>query len=93
VRDAVSNDDDATIVQAVVDLAHALGLRVVAEGVESDAQIALLRALGCDWLQGFRLGRPMPAAEFTQLLAAGPLDLGLRDCESRNDRVETAYCK
>ncbi len=82
VRDAVNNADDATIVRAVVDLAHALGMRVVAEGVENDDQIALLRGLGCDWMQGFRLGRPMPAADFAQLLAADPLELNHRHGES-----------
>ncbi len=85
VRDAVNNADDKTIVRAVVDLAHALGLRVVAEGVETGAQIALLREMGCDWLQGFGLGRPMPAAEFAQLLAAGPLDLYHGERESQHE--------
>lgn len=74
-RDAVSNVDDETIVRAVVDLGHALGMRVVAEGVETAGQIALLRGMGCDRLQGFALARPMPAAELVRLLAAGPLDL------------------
>jgi len=78
VRDAVNNADDATIVRAVVELAHALSVRVVAEGVETDDQIALLRGLGCDWMQGFKLGRPMPAADFAQLLAAGPIELNHR---------------
>jgi EAL domain-containing protein (putative c-di-GMP-specific phosphodiesterase class I) len=73
VRDAPTNPDDATIVRAVIDLAHALGLRVVAEGVENDEQIALLRGLGCDWMQGFRLGRPLPVVKFETMLNDGPL--------------------
>lgn len=49
------------IVRATIDLAHVLGLAVVAEGVEDDATWARLRALGCDRVQGYRIGRPMPA--------------------------------
>ncbi|HEX5612001.1 MAG TPA: EAL domain-containing protein [Burkholderiales bacterium] len=57
--DADSND----IVVAIVDLAHALGLKVVAEGVETEAQETLLRESGCDYMQGYRSGPPMdPAA-------------------------------
>ncbi|HEV8097278.1 MAG TPA: EAL domain-containing protein [Burkholderiales bacterium] len=51
--------DSGEIVVAVVDLAHALGLKVVAEGVETEAQEKLLREAGCDYMQGFRPGEPM----------------------------------
>ncbi|HEX5080356.1 MAG TPA: phosphodiesterase, partial [Geminicoccaceae bacterium] len=51
------------IVQCVVELAHRMGLRVVAEGIESDSQLATLRSLGCDEGQGHVLGRPLAAAE------------------------------
>ena len=54
--------DDTTIVAAVVQLGHALGLNVVAEGVESPLQLAHLRELGCDRAQGYLFGRPRPAA-------------------------------
>ncbi|MFP5394510.1 MAG: EAL domain-containing protein, partial [Gammaproteobacteria bacterium] len=54
---------DATIVRATVALAHELGLRVVAEGVESELATRLVTDMGCDLLQGFGLARPMPAGD------------------------------
>ena len=59
---------DAVIVQSTVSLAINLGLRVVAEGVESPEALELLRALGCDQAQGFHIARPMPADQFTTWL-------------------------
>jgi EAL domain-containing protein (putative c-di-GMP-specific phosphodiesterase class I) len=53
--------DDAAIVTSVVTLGHALGLRVVAEGVEREDQLEALRALGCDFAQGYLLCRPQRA--------------------------------
>ncbi|MCW2610943.1 MAG: hypothetical protein JWM15_2189 [Cryptosporangiaceae bacterium] len=61
---------DATIVRSVLSLAAALGLEVVAEGVESPRQREILRGLGCDNAQGFLVARPMSAADFGRLLAA-----------------------
>jgi EAL domain-containing protein (putative c-di-GMP-specific phosphodiesterase class I) len=61
----------ATIVRTVVDLAHNLGLQAVAEGIETEAAYSLLADSGCDFGQGFLMGRPMPAAELTAL-ATGP---------------------
>jgi EAL domain-containing protein (putative c-di-GMP-specific phosphodiesterase class I) len=52
-----------TIVAAVINLAHALGLQVVAEGVETTQQLEILRSLGCDLAQGFLFSRPVPAAQ------------------------------
>ena len=62
--------DDSSIVTAVIELAHALGITAVAEGVESAKQRDLLRALGCDLAQGYHFGPPMDAATFTRFLAA-----------------------
>ena len=59
---------DHQIVEAVVDLAHALGMSVTAEGVETDEQLASLRAMSTDVAQGYLLGRPMAAAELSRVL-------------------------
>jgi diguanylate cyclase (GGDEF)-like protein len=63
-----SEPADGGLMAAVVELAHALGLRAVAEGVETSAQLAALQALGCDGAQGYLFGRPLPAAEAEALL-------------------------
>jgi diguanylate cyclase (GGDEF)-like protein len=68
VRPIVFSASFRTIVSTTIDLAHQLGAKVVAEGVESAAIGSELRALGCDIGQGFFLGRPMPAAAFTDWL-------------------------
>ena len=70
--------EDAVIVKAVIDLGHALGLTVVAEGVETDSQVAELRRVGCDQAQGYRWSVPCPPAEAVRMAAgwdagAGPL--------------------
>ena len=59
VQDLESGDDARAVVDAVISLAHALGLRVVAEGVETVAQRDLLMAMGCDEMQGYLFARPM----------------------------------
>jgi EAL domain-containing protein (putative c-di-GMP-specific phosphodiesterase class I) len=64
VRDLGSNPHDAAIVRAIVSLGHSLELEVIAEGVESAEQVALLHAEGCDEVQGYFFGRPVPSGEF-----------------------------
>jgi diguanylate cyclase len=59
---------DASIVQAIISLAHSLKLKVVAEGVETPVQLQFLRSLGCDQYQGFHFSPPLPAREFAELL-------------------------
>jgi len=60
-----SPDQDPSIIATVIDLAHKLGLRVVAEGVETDDELRAVGAMGCDEAQGFLLGRPAPARSFS----------------------------
>jgi diguanylate cyclase (GGDEF)-like protein len=62
---------DTAIVRSVIDLAHALGLTVVAEGVETADQAAHLRRLGCDLAQGYHFARPLPPGELDSLLERG----------------------
>jgi diguanylate cyclase (GGDEF)-like protein len=68
VSDMATRTDDASIVQAIISLAHSLQLKVVAEGVETPAQLAALRALGCDQYQGYHFSPALPPAEFESLM-------------------------
>jgi diguanylate cyclase (GGDEF)-like protein/PAS domain S-box-containing protein len=62
---------DRAIISTIAHLAHALNMRVVAEGVENEAQFALLRASGCDEVQGYLLGRPLTVVELRNLFGSG----------------------
>jgi EAL domain-containing protein (putative c-di-GMP-specific phosphodiesterase class I) len=64
VLDLLRDPDDLALTSAIIAMAHSLGFSVVAEGVESEAQFELLRERGCDYAQGFWLGRPVPDAVF-----------------------------
>jgi EAL domain-containing protein (putative c-di-GMP-specific phosphodiesterase class I) len=64
VRDLANSSDDRSIVSAIIKLAQGLSIRTIAEGVESEDQLAVLRELGCDEIQGFLYARPLTAAEF-----------------------------
>jgi diguanylate cyclase (GGDEF)-like protein/PAS domain S-box-containing protein len=72
VRNVSTDPNDAAIVRAIVTLGHSLDLEVVAEGVETADQLARLRAEGCDHVQGFYFGRPMPADEFVAFVRSDP---------------------
>ncbi|MGZ8211209.1 MAG: sensor domain-containing protein, partial [Burkholderiales bacterium] len=73
--DEITTDvGDATITRAVIGMAHNLGLKVIAEGVETQAQIAFLSANGCDEAQGFYFARPQPAAEAVKWLGKAQPD-------------------
>jgi EAL domain-containing protein (putative c-di-GMP-specific phosphodiesterase class I) len=60
------------IVAMIVSLAHTLGLKVIAEGVEDNEQVSLLRDLGCDQIQGYLVSRPVPPHEVEGLLRQSP---------------------
>ena len=68
IRDVTSDPNDAAITSAIVAMGHALDLRVVAEGVETEAQVELLRRLGCDLIQGHWVSKPMTANDFARYL-------------------------
>jgi EAL domain-containing protein (putative c-di-GMP-specific phosphodiesterase class I)/GGDEF domain-containing protein len=63
VSELTSSHRDPLLVRSTIDLAHALGLEVTAEGVDQPAALALLRVMGCDLIQGFLIASPMPADE------------------------------
>ncbi|ATG91020.1 EAL domain-containing protein [Methylomonas koyamae] len=68
-----TDPNDAVIVQATIAMAHSMGLTVIAEGVETQAQANYLRALKCDQIQGYYFSRPLPAAEVSRLIQSGTL--------------------
>lgn len=74
VRDIPSDAEDMAIATAIVAMAHNLGIRVVAEGVESLDQLQFLQRQGCDYVQGFYLSRPLDAGDVTALLRRGDRD-------------------
>jgi diguanylate cyclase (GGDEF)-like protein/PAS domain S-box-containing protein len=71
VRGMAEEPSDAAIVRTIIELAHTLQLQVIAEGVETPAQLARLRAEGCDEVQGYYFSRPVPAEDFAVLLRQG----------------------
>ena len=60
IEEVESNDSDFTIVKSMVELSHGLGKRVLAEGVETEEQLRLLRNIGCDAVQGYYVSKPVP---------------------------------
>jgi EAL domain-containing protein (putative c-di-GMP-specific phosphodiesterase class I) len=73
VQFAHQNRGDGVLVRSTVDLAHELGLKVVAEGVEDAECLAFLRGIGCDMVQGYFVSRPIGAADLETLLAGRSL--------------------
>jgi diguanylate cyclase (GGDEF)-like protein len=69
---ALTDEADAAVVRAIIDMAHALNFSVVAEGVETEAQAAFLRNLGCEQAQGYFFARPLAGSDFSRLLSRPP---------------------
>lgn len=69
VLNMANDENDASIVRATIRLAHDLGLEVVAEGVEDQQAQELLQELGCEYIQGYHIGRPMPNEELLSTLS------------------------
>jgi EAL domain-containing protein (putative c-di-GMP-specific phosphodiesterase class I) len=69
IREIAAQPDDAAITTAIIAMGHALGLRVIAEGVETEAHLTLLQKQGCDEIQGYLVGRPVPADRFVEHLS------------------------
>jgi len=86
VRDIISDPDDAAIISAILAMAHTLGLEVIAEGVETEAQRDFLRQHDCDLIQGYLISRPLPADEFAAFIGGFP-DAGKPPTLSRQART------
>jgi EAL domain-containing protein (putative c-di-GMP-specific phosphodiesterase class I) len=93
INEIVSRPEDASIVRAIVSLAHSLRLKVVAEGVETPAQLDFLKTTGCDEYQGYHFSRPLPAAEFERLIRShSELDLSEEDAARTHSKL-AAYVR
>lgn len=68
VRNLAADSDELALCEAIIVMAHKLGLKVISEGIETDQQHALLARAGCDYGQGFLYSQALPAAEFEGLL-------------------------
>ncbi len=71
ISDITSDHDDRAIIEAVTAMAHSMGIKVIAEGVESEDQLSFLRKIGCDEAQGFLFSRPVTADMFRELVETG----------------------
>jgi diguanylate cyclase len=93
IANVMTSVDDASIVRAIISLAHGLRLKVVAEGVESAEQVAFLQDLGCDQYQGFYFSQPVDSAAFEAMLRGGnapDFDRAADDAERTHSRLALA---
>jgi len=75
VRRIGANEDNIEIVRAITTLAHSLNMKVIAEGVETEEQLAQLKALGCEYMQGYLFSKPLSGKDMEALLQKGRIDL------------------
>ena len=68
VRKIENNAKTRSIIRCIIEMAHSMGVRLVAEGTETQAQVDFLRDNGCDYIQGYYFYKPMPEEEFVKLL-------------------------
>ena len=68
IQDITQNTDDQEITRAIIAMGQNLGLKVLAEGVETEQQVSILRDSGCDYIQGYYYSRPLPAAQLANYL-------------------------
>jgi EAL domain-containing protein (putative c-di-GMP-specific phosphodiesterase class I) len=83
VRSLSEHSDARAIVNTIVQMARVLGMRTVAEGVESERELAVIRAIQCDEVQGYLVARPMPLAKLKDWLAGRPITGPVDDVDSR----------
>ena len=88
VRDITLDPDDATIVLSIISLAHSLRLEVIAEGVETEAQLAYLHKHGCDYMQGYYFSRPLPAEGFLQRFSASTAERKLIAADTSSPTID-----
>lgn len=84
IQGLLKNKADKAITKAIIDVAHALNMRVIAEGVEQSEHVELLKELGCDSIQGFYLSQALPRDEITKILKVG---MGDKDPIPRNEEL------
>jgi EAL domain-containing protein (putative c-di-GMP-specific phosphodiesterase class I) len=77
IKDMMRNPEDRAIVDAIIGMAHAMGMEVLAEGVEQADQLQYLRSKGCNKAQGYLFGKPLPVEEFKALLLRQRQDEGV----------------
>lgn len=75
ITNITTNESSAALVRAITTMAHNIGVKVVAEGIETPAQQQLLKQLSCDYLQGFMFSKPLTKAEFYRLYVKGSEDI------------------
>ncbi len=83
IQDMTNRIEDAAIVKAIIVMAHTLRLQVVAEGVETEEQLSMLKDMDCDEVQGFLLARPLPEVEAIRFLSSHPTE----------NAAQNAFCK